>query len=206
MSGVSSLSDEQLLVIALNTSSGDNSVIEQTQILLENFTLQELLKADFGQLSIEYNLGNIKASQLQAILEIARRLTIPSIKEKYYIRSVEDAVILLRPDMAFLDHEEMRVLVLDTKSAVVYNQRLYQGTVSSTVASSAEIFQLAVTRKYPKIILCHNHPSGSPEPSPEDMEITRECIEAGRVLDIELLDHIIIGGHRHISLKERMRW
>ena len=95
--------------------------------------------------------------------------------------------------MALLDHEEMRVLSLDTKNQVVSNQRLYQGTANSAALRGAEVFRTAVARNCPAIILCHNHPSGDPTASPEDIQTTEQLVEAGRVLDIELLDHIIIG-------------
>src|SRR5947209_13186667 len=110
------------------------------------------------------------------------------------------------PDMAFLDHEELRVLVLDTKNGVVANLLLYQGTVNSSTIRTAEIFRPAVTRKCPGIIVCHNHPSGSVEPSPEDLEVTKLWVEAATLLEIDLVDHLIIGAHRYLSLKEHLLW
>src|SRR5262249_48071463 len=148
-----------------------------------------------------------KAVQIQATLELARRLTIPKTEEKYTIRSPYDAAMLLIPEMAHLDHEEMRVLVLDTKNAVVANILMYQGTVNSSVLRPGEIFRPAVTRKCPGIIIAHNHPSGEPEPSPEDIEVTKQLVGAGQMLDVELLDHLIIGhNNRFISLKEKIMW
>src|SRR6266700_1570043 len=109
-------------------------------------------------------------------------------------------------EMTFLDHEQMRILVLDTKNQVVENISRYQGTVNSSVLRAAEVYRPAIIRNCPGVIICHNHPSGDPTPSPEDIAVTRQLVEAGKVLDIELVDHLVIGNHRFVSLKERMRW
>ena len=100
----------------------------------------------------------------------------------------------------------MRILVLDTKNQVVDNINRYRGTVNSSVLRAAEIFRPAIMRNCPGVIIYHNHPSGAPTPSPEDISVTEQLVEAGRVLDIELVDHLVIGNHRFVSLKERMRW
>ncbi len=109
--------------------------------------------------------------------------------------------------MSFLDHEELRVLCLDTKNHVVANIRLYQGTINSSVLRAAEIFRPAVTRNCPGILICHNHPSGDPTPSLEDEQVTRQLVEVAKPLDIDLIDQVIIGSNpRFVSLKERLRW
>jgi DNA repair protein RadC len=95
---------------------------------------------------------------------------------------------------------------MDTKNQVIEHVKSYKGTVNSSVLRSAEIFRPAVVRNCPHVIVCHNHPSGDPTPSPEDIEVTRQLARAGELLDIELLDHLIIGNPRYISLKERLRW
>ena len=100
----------------------------------------------------------------------------------------------------------MRILVLDTKNQVVDNINRYRGTVNSSVLRAAEIFRPAIMCNCPGVIIYHNHPSGDPTPSPEDISVTEQLVEAGRVLDIELVDHLVIGNHRFVSLKERMRW
>src|SRR5947209_4532540 len=100
----------------------------------------------------------------------------------------------------------MRILVLDTKNQVVENINRYRGTVNSSVLRAAEIFRPAVIRTCPGVIVCHNHPSGDPTPSPEDIQVTEQLVEAGKVLDIELLDHLVTGNQRFVSLKERLRW
>jgi DNA repair protein RadC len=145
------------------------------------------------------------AIRLQALIEVARRLMRPK-PQQYSIRSAEDAARLLRLDLMYLDHEEMHVILLDTKSQVVQVKKVYQGTVDASVLRIAEILRPAVVRNCPHIVVCHNHPSGDCNPSSEDIEVTRQLAEAGRLLEIELLDHIIIGNPRYVSLKEIMRW
>ena len=97
-------------------------------------------------------------------------------------------------------------LLLDSKSQLVEKTSLYQGTANSSVLRAAEVFRPAIIRNCPGLILCHNHPSGDPTPSPEDIETTLQLVEAGRILDIELVDHIIIGHQRFVSLKGHLKW
>ena len=207
VSGVSVLSNAELLSIVFGTGSSTPGVIREVQTLIASMSLQELLTLDFGELSRKYLLGDAKAAQLQAVLELARRLTVPVTKERYQIVSPGDAANLVMADMSYLDHEELRVICLDTKNHVVANIRLYQGTLNSSVLRPAEIFRPAITRNCAGIIICHNHPSGDPSPSPEDEAVTRQLVEAARLFDLDFVDHIIVGSNqRFVSLKERLRW
>jgi DNA repair protein RadC len=106
-------------------------------------------------------------------------------------------------EMAYLQQEQLRVICLDTKNFVVHQQMIYQGTVNSSVVRTSEVFRPAVTRNCPSIVVVHNHPSGDPTPSPEDVRTTEQLRKAGEHLDIELLDHLVIGQGRFVSLKER---
>ena len=115
----------------------------------------------------------------------------------------EDVRSLLGPEMAPLAQEQLRVLLLNTKNQVMGQRVIYQGNVSSAIVRTAEVFRPAVIEAVPGIIISHNHPSGDPTPSPEDADLTRELVQAGKLLDIELLDHVVIGGERFVSLKER---
>ena len=115
----------------------------------------------------------------------------------------EDVRRLLGPEMAPLAQEQLRVLLLNTKNQVMGQRVIYQGNVSSAIVRTAEVFRPAVIEAVPSIIVSHNHPSQDPTPSPEDAALTRELVQAGKLLDIELLDHVVIGGERFVSLKER---
>ena len=205
--GVSALSTTELVSLVLRTKTGSASIEPRIHNLLANYTLQELVTLDFGILKEQYQLGEAKAAQLQAMLEVARRLLLPSDRENYTIRTPSDAANLVRPELEFLDHEEMRLLLLDTKHQVVSNLLLYQGTVDSSVFRVAEIFRPAVTRKCRHVLVAHNHPSGDPTPSQADLEATMQLVEAGKLLDVDLVDHLIIGKNSSfVSLKEKLLW
>ncbi len=115
----------------------------------------------------------------------------------------EDVRLLLQPEMAALAQEQMRVLLLDTKNRVVGQRVIYQGNISSLTIRTCEVFRPAVMEAVPSVIVAHNHPSGDPEPSAEDAAVTRELVAAGKLLDIALLDHVVIGRSGVVSLKER---
>ena len=117
------------------------------------------------------------------------------------IGSPEDVYFLLGPEMAPLSQEQLRVLLLNTRNQVVGHRVVYQGNVSSSQVRTAEVLRSAVQEGMPSIMVVHNHPSGDPDPSPDDVAITRKLKKAAEVLDIELLDHVVIGGHGFVSLK-----
>jgi DNA repair protein RadC len=173
--GSQALSNAELMAIILRTGTTRDNVLELAGKLLAKYGgLGGLMRADFGELCAEYGLGTAKAAQLKAALEIGRRLGLQQPEEKYQITSPKDAANLVMMEMAYLDHEQMRILILDTKNQVVENISRYQGTVNSSVLRAAEIFRPAVIRNCPGVIICHNHPSGDPTPSPEDRpQVTR---------------------------------
>ena len=147
-------------------------------------------------------------SNLNLLGEIAMRYEVETQPERPTgdlpaISCPEDVRLLLGPEMSGLVQEQLRVLLLTTKNLVVGQRVIYQGNVSSAIVRPAEVFRPAVIEAVPSIIVAHNHPSGDPTPSPEDAAITREIAQAGKLMGIELLDHVVIGGERFVSLKER---
>ncbi len=205
--GPQALSMAELLAIILRTGSrGDNALELANKLLAKYGGLPGLVRADFRELCTEHGMGEAKSAQVKAALEIGRRLASVQVDTRYRISTPADAANLVMLDMAYLDTEQMRILLLDAKSQLVEKASLYQGTANSSVLRAAEVFRPAIIRNCPGIILCHNHPSGDPTPSPDDLETTRQLVEAGRILDIELVDHIIIGHQRFVSLKEHLRW
>ena len=148
-------------------------------------------------------------SNLNLLGEIAMRYEVETQPERPTgddlpsINCPEDVRRLLGPEMAPLAQEQLRVLLLNTRNQVVGQRVVYQGNISSAIVRPAEVLRPAVIEAVPSIIVSHNHPSGDPTPSPEDAAITRELAQAGKLLGIELLDHIVIGGERFVSLKER---
>jgi len=205
--GSQTLLTEELLALVLRSGSADEKGYDLARKLLATYGgLGGLLQVECRELTQEHGLSEARAALLKAVLELGRRLNSLQPEEKYQIKTPADAANLVMPDMAYLDHEQLRVIVLDTKNRVIDNVPLYRGTINSSVLRAAEIFRLAIVRKCSAIIICHSHPSGDPSPSSEDLEVTKQLVEAGKVLDVDLLDHLIIGHHQFVSLKERLNW
>jgi DNA repair protein RadC len=205
--GPQALSTAELLAIVLRTGiQGDNALELANKLLSKYGGLPGLVRADFRELCAERGMGVAKSAQIKAALEVGRRLASVQVDTKYRISTPADAANLVMLDLAYLDTEQMRILLLDAKSQLVEKISSYQGTANSSVLRAAEVFRPAIIRNCPGLILCHNHPSGDPAPSPEDIQTTLQLVEAGRILDIELVDHIIIGHQRFVSLKEHLKW
>ena len=202
--GASTLQTAELLAIILRVGTPRENVIElSSRLLRQHGGLGGLLTVDFAELCAEHGLGQAKAAQLKAALEIGRRLSVLTPEARPQITRPDDVASLVMLEMGYLAQEQLRVLCLDTKNYVIHQQVVYQGTVNSSVVRAAEVFKPAITRTCPAIVVVHNHPSGDPTPSPEDVRTTEQLRKAGELLDTELLDHIVIGQHRFVSLKER---
>jgi DNA repair protein RadC len=206
--GAHVLRTEELLAILLRTGTSKENVLELAASLLAKYHgLPGMMRADCAELCTEYGLGTAKATQIKAALELGRRISKQDVEDALpAIMNPEQAAQLVMQDMAYLAYEEMRVLVLDTKHRVFENLVLYKGTVNSSVIRAAEVFRSAVVHNCPAIVLCHNHPSGDPTPSPEDIMVTNQLAQAGRALDITLLDHLVIGRGVFVSLQEQLHW
>ena len=204
--GAQALSNSELLAILLRVGRRNESVITMSTRLLRDLGgLKGLQQATFDELARQPGMAVAKTAQIKAALELGRRLQIASPEQRPVISGPEDVYNVVGSDMVFLDHEELRVLVLDTKNHVVHTESLYRGTVNSSHVRTAEVFREAVRRNQPSIIVVHNHPSGDPTPSSDDERTTRHLIEAGNALDIKVLDHIVVAhneGARFASMKE----
>ncbi len=201
--GPQTLQSAELLAIILRVGTAKENAIELASRLLRQYGgLGGLLSMDFAELCHVHGLGVAKAAQLKAALELGRRVTLPE-GARPKIECSGDIALLVTGEMGFLTQEQLRVLCLDTKNFVVHQEIIYQGTVNSSVVRIAEVFKPAVTRTCPAIVVVHNHPSGDPTPSDEDVRTTRQLVQAGQLLDIELLDHVIVGQYRYVSLKEQ---
>jgi len=199
---ITTIPDAELLFTLLGTRRGSKDFIERLQQLTAGYTFIELLQMDIGYL--QQSVGSIKGLQLKALLEIARRLTIPP-AERYFIQSPGDVFRLVVADMAYLDHEEVKVLLLDVMNKVVAKPVLYKGTIGDVTVRVAELFKPAIARNCPKVIICHNHPSNEVLASDSDILLTKKCIMAGKMLDIEVVDHLIIGRQRYLSLRQELK-
>ena len=202
--GPTYLSNAELIAILLRTgTTSENVVALATRLLSQYGGLEGLAKTSFRELSNQHGMGEAKTSQIKAALELGKRLLSTSDEQRVTIHSPQDVANLLMAEMAFLDQEHLRVLLLNTKNQVLGISEVYKGNVNSSMIRAGEVFQEAVRSNCPSVIVVHNHPSGDPTPSQEDVQVTRQLIEAGRLLDIELLDHMVIGRQGFVSLKEK---
>lgn len=202
--GAGALSTAELIAIILRTGTRDENVVRVGQRLLANFdNLAGLARASASELMSEKGLGPAKVTQLKAALELGRRMLIESPEERPQIRSPADAANLVLTEMGLLEQEQLRVMLLDTKNRVLNTPTVYVGSLNTSLIRVGELFREAIRCNCASLIVLHNHPSGDPTPSPEDVAVTRQIVEAGKLLDIEVLDHLIIGRQRFVSLKER---
>ena len=203
--GPKSLSNTELIAILLRTGLRGENVLAVSSRLLARFDgLAGLGRVSFSELCAESGLSEAKPSQLMAALELGRRFVSLAPQERAVINSPQDVANLLLADMAVLEQEHLRNLLLNTRNEVLGIQEIYVGNVNSSVVRAAEVFRPAVQANAPSIIVVHNHPSGDPAPSSQDVDITNELISTGKLLGIELLDHVVLGrGNRFVSMNER---
>ncbi len=202
--GERAVSNSELIAIILRTGSGGESVLRLAERLLSQFRdLPGLSQATLEELQMVTGVGPAKAVEIKAALELGRRLTAVTPEERPKVIAPADAANLLMSEMSLLEQEHLRVILLDTRNQVLAVPTVYIGSLNTSVVRIAELFRPAIRRNAAAIIVVHNHPSGDPSPSPEDVRVTREINKAGKLLNIELLDHIVIGHQRFVSLKER---
>lgn len=202
--GANALSTAELLAIILRTGTRNENVVHFSQRLLIEFGgLPGLSKASTQELEQVRGLGLAKITQIKAALELGRRLLVQAPEERPQVRSPADAAQLIMSEMELLEQEELRVLLLDTKNRVIATKTIYRGSLNTSLIRVGELFREAIRANCAAIIVAHNHPSGDPTPSPEDVAVTRQIVEAGKLLDIDVLDHLVIGRQRFVSLKER---
>lgn len=183
---------------------GGAQQIEVAEGILARFggDVQCIYKAHVAELASVRGVGQQTAVRIKAALALGLRLTEPS-GERPVINSPSDAAALVQGEMSLLEQEFLRVMLLDTRNRLLDIVEVYHGAVNSSQVRLAEVFKPAIQRMAPAILVCHNHPSGDPTPSPDDVAVTRAMVQAGRLLDVDLLDHLVIGGSRYVSLKER---
>lgn len=200
--GAASLSHAELIAIILNTGLRGETVVDVARRLLSDHGgLAGLARMDLDDLCRVRGLGEAKAAKLKAALEIGRRLSIAQPEARPQVRTPEDIYAMAGSDMVFLDQEQLRVLLLDTKNRALRTVNLYQGSVNSAQVRVAEVFRDAVRLNAPTIAVLHNHPSGDPTPSSADVALTSQLCQAGKLLRIELLDHLIVGHGQFRSLR-----
>jgi DNA repair protein RadC len=202
--GAQVLTSAELLAILLRVGvPGENAVQVGQRLLVDFKGLTGLHRAPFGELCDQHGIGEAKAAQIKAAIELGRRLALEAPEERSTVNSPADAAALVNHDMSVLEQEHLRVILLDTRNHVLEIVEIYVGSVNSSQVNVGELFKAAIRRNAPALIVVHNHPSGDPTPSPEDIALTRALVQAGKLLDIDVLDHMVIGLGKWVSLKER---
>jgi DNA repair protein RadC len=202
--GPEALSNQELLAILLRTGTARESALSLAQRILSALGgLKDVANATVEQLSAVHGIGPAKAVQIRAAIELGKRICTLTDDARPVIRSPADASQLLMSDLRFQTKEHFRALLLDTKNQVIRIASISVGSLTESIVHPRELFREAIRHSSAAVIVAHNHPSGDPTPSPEDVATTRRLVEAGRIVGIELLDHVILGDGRFVSLRER---
>jgi DNA repair protein RadC len=206
-SGPGSLSNQELLAIILSTGSTAGgkkytAIDLATQLLKKFESLKGIAQADFEQLKEVSGIGPAKACQVMAAFELGRRVAIFSGDSKPVIRHPTDVFEYFSTHMSLLTREEFLVVVLDTKNRLIKYEFISKGTLNASIVHPRDVFRVAIIHSAAAVILLHNHPSGDPTPSQEDLDLTRRLVEVGKLMGINVLDHLVIGGAKFVSMKE----
>ena len=204
--GAEALSNAELLAILLRTGTQEESVMRLAErILIEagEDGLGGLAHSSIESLMKRKGVGEAKAITIAAALELGKRVAIGNSKKRVIIRSSDDIANYTMPRLRYCDREHFYAILLNTKNHIIASPLISIGTLSESLVHPRELFKEAINHSSSSIILVHNHPSGDPSPSREDIMMTRRIIEGGRLLDIQILDHVIIGDNTYISLREQ---
>lgn len=202
--GANSLSDSELLAILLRTGTQRMNVIETSRTLLDHFGgLHTLIKKEWDELRIIPGIAKVKAITLEAAFELARRIQVADSGDKIKMRTPEDIVAFFGPKLRDLSKEVFMVVLLNHAKTMIRYQKVSSGGSNATIVEPAEVMRQAVMNQANSVILIHNHPSGNAEVSTADIQLTKRISEAGKLLGIQILDHVIIAGYEHTSMRSR---
>ena len=202
--GPAGLSAAELIALVWGAGAGGRSALALAEeALVRHASLGALSRASGLELAAIPGIGAAKAARLTAAFELGRRSVADWPAGRWVIRSPRDVAVRLLVEMGRLEREELRVLSLNAKNVVLRVSIVYVGNVSASLVRVGELFRDAVRLDASGVVLCHNHPSGDPTPSPDDLHLTAEAIAAGRLLDVDVLDHVVIGHDAWISLRDR---
>jgi len=201
--GAGALSAAELIGVLWGSGTHGKTAVEAADALRRHEGLVGLARATDVELEEVPGVGPVRAAQLSAAFELGRRVVTDWPQGRWTVRVPRDVGERLVPQMGYLEREELRVILLNTRNAVLRQSTVYQGNVSSSLVRIGELFRDAIRLNATGVILVHNHPSGDSTPSPDDLRLTAEALAAGRLLDIQLLDHLIVAGDGFVSLRDR---
>lgn|SRR5699024_4399666 len=202
--GEAKLSNNELLAILIGSGTKNDSAIDLANRILMHFEGLKLLReATIEELTAIKGIGKAKGISILAALELGKRIHTYKPDDRVTIKSPSDGADYVMEEMRHLNQEHLVAMFLNTKNQIIHRQTIFIGSLNSSIVHPREIFREAVKRSAAAVICAHNHPSGDPTPSKEDIQVTRRLVEAGKIVGIELLDHLIIGSHSYVSLKEK---
>ena len=202
-SGVGALSDAELLSIIISTGTRKYNSIDLSNQILRKFGMSKLSRINPSEIMTINGIGKAKALRIIATIEFAKRVKDNKDKKKIFaITKAKDVYTYLKYKTLDMDKEHFIVILLDTRNKIIRDEIVSIGTINSAIIHPREVFRNAIRENSNAIILAHNHPSGSPMPSKNDIQITKQIIEAGKILDIKVLDHVIIGKDKYWSWNE----
>ncbi|MBP2032989.1 DNA repair protein RadC [Clostridium algifaecis] len=202
--GSEALSNVELLAILLGSGTKNENIISlSSKIIRDNGGLNGVFNSSLEDFTKINGIGKAKASKLLAMIELSKRFKSFKDGDNYKISSPKDAAFLVMEEMKLLKQEQLKVIMLNTKNIVINVKKVFVGSLNSSIVHPREVFNDAIKKSSASIIICHNHPSGDPTPSDEDIKVTIRIKECGEILGIQLIDHLIIGNGIYISLKEK---
>jgi len=202
--GPEALRDAELIAVLFRTGTRETGAVALADKVIRHFgDLRALARASIDELQQVKGLGRVKAIEIKAALELGKRLAAHTAVARTKITCAEDVVRLLMIRYKDCETEEFKVLLLNTKNEVLKTLDISSGVLDATLALPRDVFRQAVREGASAVIVCHNHPSGDPEPSRDDISLTKRLAEAAEIIGIRLLDHVVFGDGRHVSLKER---
>lgn len=202
--GSRALSERELLAIVIEHGPPLLGSLGLADQLIQRFGgLAELARAPASELQNVFGIGQVKAVKIIASLELGRRVALSTVAKKDKIKTPTDAAQHFMVTMGHLEQEELHVMILDARNQVLGGTMVYRGTINAVAASVGLLYREAIRLGGHAVILAHNHPSGDPSPSAEDVRMTKQMVQAGKLLEIECLDHLIVAQSRYCSLRER---
>lgn len=200
--GPETLSNAELLAVVLRTGTKQENIITLCQRVFSQYNLKQLSHVHLSELMKIHGIGPAKAAQISALFQLSRNLEVYNDDKKRKINSPDDVYKLLYSRMRSQKREHFVVILLDIKNNLIKDEIISIGTLNSSIVSSGEIYKRALLESCSSVIISHNHPSGDPAPSKQDILITKKLIEGGKLLDINILDHVIIGDGKYVSFKK----
>lgn len=203
--GPGALSNSELLAVIIRTGTGSETAIEVSRRVLsmDSRGVAFLADASIGDLTDIKGIGNCKAAQIMAAIELGKRMKRLNPYDKIRVTSPDVVANLVMEDMKLLQKEHFNIAILDTKNQIISIENISIGTLNASIVHPRDVFNAAIKKNANSVILLHNHPSGDVNPSNEDISITKRLIEAGNIIGIKVLDHIIIGNDVFLSMKEK---